>query len=179
MSTINELLRNYRDLLARVDLICRGIEAEFGALIACRAGCDGCCRQISFSRVEVAALAAALDDFPPEQAALIRARARDASPAGPCPLLENGLCLLYAARPIICRTHGLPLLTQGEGGPTVDFCPLNFRDLDSLPGRAVIDLDRLNTALVAINALFVAESCQNAPPEKERMTIAEALCGGF
>jgi uncharacterized protein len=175
MSTIYELLRNYRALQARVDLICQGIENEFSAHLACHAGCDGCCRHISLFPVEAAALAAALDDLPREQAELIRARARGASSAAPCPLLENGRCLLYAARPIICRTHGLPLITLKEGERTIDFCPLNFRDLDSLPGKAVIDLDRLNTTLAAINALYVAEFFRIVPPAKERIPIAEAL----
>lgn len=170
-----ELLRNYRDLQARIDLVCRKIEAEFGPHLACQGGCDGCCRHISLFRVEAVALATAVNDLPPEEASHILIRARGASPDGPCPLLENGLCLLYAARPIICRTHGLPLLTLQGGKQSVDFCPLNFRDITSLPGSAVIDLDRLNTTLAAINALFVAEFFKNAPPEKARITIAEAL----
>ena len=175
MSTIYELLRNYRNFLARVDHICREIEVEFASSVACHAGCDGCCRHISLFPVEAAALGAALDDIPPEKAVAIRARAFGASPDGPCPLLENGLCLLYDARPIICRTHGLPLLTLQGGKRTVDFCPLNFRDITSLPGNAVIDLDRLNTTLAAINALFVAESSTRSPQGEERMTIAEAI----
>ena len=177
MSTINKLLRNYRDLLARVDQICREIEAEFGAHLACHAGCDACCRHISLFPVEAAALAAARDGLPAGQAEKIRARARNASPETPCPLLEDGICLLYTARPIICRTHGLPLLTLQEGNRSVDFCPLNFRGLSALPGKAVIDLDRLNTTLAAINALFVAEFFTHAPPERERISIAEALSG--
>lgn len=168
-------LDNYRDLLARVDNLCRTITGEFAAQLACRPGCAGCCRHISLFPVEAVALAVALGRLPVEQAATIRARAGGASPDGPCPLLANGLCLLYEARPIICRTHGLPLLTALEGKRSVDFCPLNFRGLDSLPGSAVIDLDRLNTTLAAINALFVAEFFSGATAGKERLSIAEAL----
>lgn len=170
------LLGNYREFLAKVDHLCRRIEREFGAHLACRAGCDGCCRHLSLFRVEGVALAAALHELPAGEAARIRGRARGASPDGPCPLLEDGLCLLYRARPIICRTHGLPLLTVANGQQAVDFCPLNFQGLGSLPGSAVIGLDRLNTTLAAINALFVAQFFAGAPPEGERITIAEALC---
>lgn len=170
-----DLLQNYRDLLAKVDLLCRRIGEEFGAHLACRPGCDGCCRHISLFPVEAVALAAALKELPRGEAARIRGHAHEASPHGACPLLENGRCLLYAARPIICRTHGLPLLTLQNGARTVGFCPLNFQGLDSLPGNAVIDLDRLNTALAAINALFVAESLKDRPLRQERITIAEAL----
>jgi hypothetical protein len=169
------LLDNYYEFLAKVGLFCRRVEQEFGAHLACRAGCDGCCRHISLFWVEAVALAKALNGLPSGEAARIRARASGVSPDDPCPLLEDGRCLLYAARPIICRTHGLPLLTIRHGERSVDFCPLNFQGIDSLPGSAVIDLDRLNTALTAINALFVAEFFRGTPPARERISIAEAL----
>lgn len=179
MSTINKLLRNYRDLLTKVELICREIEAEYGEYLACHAGCDDCCRHITLFPVEAAALAPAIDNLPREEAARIQSRARRASPDGPCPLLKNGLCLLYDVRPIICRTHGLPLLTMHDGSRSIDFCPRNFHGLSSLPGKAVIDLERLNTALAAVNALFVAERYGAVPRGKERVSIAEALLSSY
>ena len=111
------------------------------------------------------ALARALAQRPASEAEVIRQRAREATPDGPCPLLENGRCLLYAARPLICRTHGLPILIREEGQNRVDFCPLNFTGYDSLPGTALIDLERLNQVLVAVNREFVARiaTTQNLP----------------
>jgi Fe-S-cluster containining protein len=168
-------LNNYRILVERVDALGQRIEAEFRAQIACRRGCDACCRHLSLFWVEGVALAQALDDLSEPVAERIRERARRAAADGPCPLLEAGACLLYAARPIICRTHGLPLLA-GEGeARRIDYCPENFRDIDTLPAGAVIDLDRLNTTLAAINALFVSEAFCGRLPDRERLTIAEAL----
>jgi Fe-S-cluster containining protein len=168
-------LKNYRTLVERIDALSRRIETDFCAQIACRRGCDACCRHLSLFWVEGVALAQALDALPEPVAERIRERARQATADGPCPLLEAGACLLYAARPIICRTHGLPLLT-GEGeARRIDFCPENFRGIDTLPAGAVIDLDRLNTTLAAINALFVSEAFHGQAPEQERITIAEAL----
>jgi hypothetical protein len=173
----DDLLHNYRELRERVDRICREIEAEFGDYLSCHAGCDSCCRHLSLFPVEAASLATALKGLSPSRADHIRGRAHSALPDGPCPLLEDGVCLLYSARPLICRTHGLPLLTVQDGAQSVDFCPLNFRGISSLPGKAVIDLDRLNTTLAAINALFVAEACDDSLKDQERITIAEALSG--
>lgn len=170
-----ELLDNYRDLVSKVDHLCRGIETEFREHLSCCAGCDGCCRHLSLFPVEAIALAAALDDLPDNDAALIRERVLDGGNDTACPLIENSRCLLYAARPIICRTHGLPLITVRELSRNVDFCPLNFQGIGTLPGSAVIDLDRLNTALATVNLLFVAEYRGTGSPDMVRITIAEAL----
>src|SRR5574340_1508319 len=101
-----DLLQNYRNLVTKVDEHCGRIGREFGEHLACHRGCDGCCRHLSLFWVEGVALAAALAELSPEESAPIRERARATSAEGPCPLLENGRCLLYAALPIICRTHG-------------------------------------------------------------------------
>jgi Fe-S-cluster containining protein len=170
-----ELLNNYRNFVDRVSALCRNIEKEYFEQIACRKGCDTCCRHISLFPVEAVNMARALRQLPAEKASHILEKARSASTDGPCPLLEDGACLLYPARPIICRTHGMPILTREHGKPTVDFCPKNFRGISSLPGNAVIDLDLLNTTLASINALFVTEFFGDDKPTKDRLTIAEAL----
>lgn len=166
-------LDNYRELVARVDELCHKTAAEYSRHLACKPGCDSCCRHLSLFPVEGAALVEALHKLPADQAAKIREKAAAASPDGHCPLLEEGRCLLYTSRPIICRTHGLPLLISNGSNQQVDFCPRNFRDISSLPGSAVIDLDRLNAALTAINAHFISES--GKPDAAERLTMAEAL----
>jgi len=163
-------LENYLALLSRVDELCGRTAERFESQISCRPGCDACCRHLSIFAVEAAALNAALGALAEPDAALIRLKAGNAAPEDPCPLLQDGLCLLYQARPIICRTHGLPLLITRAGESGVDFCPENFRELSSIPGSAVIDLDRLNAALAAINALFLQSF-----PGPERVTVAEAV----
>jgi len=163
-------LANYLALVERIDALCTRTGERFASHISCRAGCDACCRHLSVFAVEAAGLREALGRLPGEDAAQVRRRAEQAEPQGPCPLLHDGLCLLYRARPVICRTHGLPLLLQHDGVDRVDFCPENFKDLQSIPGSAVIDLERLNTMLAAINSLYL-----QAFPGPERLTIAQAL----
>ena len=163
-------LDNYRALLLRVDEMCSQTATQFESQISCRPGCDACCRHLSIFAVEAAALLRALRELPDQQAQVILRAAAAASPDAPCPLLQDGLCLLYLARPIICRTHGLPLLINRDGAPGVDFCPENFRTATSIPGSAVINLERLNATLAAINTLYLQNS-----PVPERLTIAQAL----
>lgn len=166
-------LHDYRNLAAKVDVLCRRIAAEYRDCLACREGCDDCCLHISIFPVEAVALAAALRDLPAEEGARIRGLARLAS-SDACPLLENGRCLLYAARPIICRTHGFPLLSAERKG-VIDFCPKNFNGVNSFPAAHVLNLDLLNTTLAAINAVFTASSGFSHRSGQERLTIAEAL----
>ena len=163
-------LENYLALVERVDGLCKRATERFGAELTCRAGCDACCRHLSVFAVEAQALREALAALGEPEAAFIRQRCAAAGPDAPCPLLHEGLCLLYRARPIICRTHGLPLLIDRDGEKGVDFCPENFRGLTSIPGSDVLDLERLNAALTAINALYLT-----AFPGPERLTVAEAL----
>lgn len=168
------LLANYQTFIGRVDELCRQIGAGWREHIVCRQGCDSCCRHLQLFPVEAAALAAALHALPPAQVAELQKRARQASPDA-CPLLVEGSCRLYAARPLICRTHGLPLLIKGDDGPRVDYCPMNFAGLAALPAAAVIDLERLNTALVAINQLYLRDSPGEGKGFPERIAIAAAL----
>jgi len=172
---MEQLLRNYYSLQHKVDELCRQITGEFAEYIACHPGCDGCCRDISVFWVEAAAMATALRELSPPRIAEIRSRVSAGIPEAGCPLLRNGRCDLYEARPVICRTHGLPLLTLQDREKTVDFCPMNFCGISSIPGRAVIDLSRLNTMLVSVNTLFTSEFFNAGPPDNERLTISEAL----
>ncbi len=164
-------LVNYQNLVRRVDEQCREIEKMYREHISCKKGCADCCRHISIFSVEALAITDGMARLPANQVCHLKEMARDASPDGPCPLLENGICLSYDTRPIICRTHGLPIMIVRQGKPEVDFCPLNFTHVTTLSGKAMIDLDRLNNTLAAINALF-AERSGNLP---ERLTIAEAI----
>lgn len=82
----------------------------------CAEGCDRCCRSLprlpSITEPEWRRLRQALAELPPATVREIEARmtASAQTGAGPvvCPLLDRarGACLVYAARPIACRTYG-------------------------------------------------------------------------
>jgi hypothetical protein len=170
-----EQLRNYHNLVAKIDSLCSEIMVQCTDSISCRKGCDACCRQFSIFWVEAVSLATCLGNLPRKQAALLRSKAHAVAEQDVCPLLEDGECALYSCRPIICRTHGLPILTCGETTRSIDFCPRNFTEAETIPGHLVIDLDTLNNTLAAINALFVSRYFNGNPPPTERLTIADAL----
>ena len=170
----SSVLANYRLLVSRVDEICLNINSSFEAAINCRPGCSDCCCHLTIFAVEAAVLAEALQQLPLTDINLL-AELADLPEAAPCPFLMDNLCLVYGDRPIICRTHGLPILTGTDGENRLDFCPENFRDITSFPGSSIVNIDAVNQALVAINAQFVKETPDNRFRGKERFSFAEVI----
>jgi len=80
----------------------------------CANGCDLCCRSLprlpEMTAAEWERLRDAIDALPADVREAIRTRTDEAPFAGPltCPMLdrERGSCLVYEARPIVCRTYG-------------------------------------------------------------------------
>ena len=166
---------NYALLIEKIDRHGAAIHRQWRRHMACGKGCHHCCRHIAVFPVEAAYLAGALARLPAAAAAAVRDSARRAMADGPCPILDTGgACRLYDARPVICRTQGLPLLIRQDGDTKIDFCPLNFKDLTQFPGDIVTDLDRLNDMLAVVNAHFV-RNLPPAPPIPERISLADAL----
>jgi len=165
----DEARPRYGALIARIDGWAARARILHGERMQCREGCDGCCRRhLTVVPLEAQALAAAalalgngerrgLD----EHLGSWDERFGDGVVEAPCPLLREGRCLLYAARPLICRTHGFPLRTRPSGDPDAEepsslvWCELNFGDADARPPdeRGVLDIDRVNRALGAVQEL--------------------------
>ncbi len=171
-----EAFKEYKDFISRIDRLCGRIHRRYGRYMACTKGCAGnCCRiHLALVPVEAVALAVGLQKLPPATIAHIRLRASQSSSFGPCPLLEDGACLLYGSRAVICRTHGFPVRTEYLGHRSVGFCLKNFQKLTVFPEDAVIDLEWLNSSLAAVNRRFVSRMDLRLPAGG-RFTVAEAL----
>jgi len=174
---MSRFLDNYNQLTLRVDALCDGIAASLGEQITCSAGCSSCCTAISVFPVEAAAMRDALDCLPERQAEEIRQHVSEHAEGERCPLLFRNRCLLYDVRPLICRTHGLPIVYTSEGRRSSDCCPLNLTETESVSGTSAVDLDKLNTLLVAVNSIYLSQS--DSFEAEMRLTIAEALSADF
>lgn len=99
--------------------------------LPCRQGCDGCCQATlwGISDAEGRALARAVARLEPDARQRVQERAQsqleglyrrhgrtadwrqmlagEGSRDAACPLLEEGGCLVYAERPLVCRTYGV------------------------------------------------------------------------
>ena len=105
------------------------IDAESGRLakahearLQCKKGCHQCCvDDLSIFEVEAQRIGAEFGEL---------LREESPAPAGGCAFLDNeGACRIYAARPYVCRTQGLPLRWFDQAADEAveyrDICPLN------------------------------------------------------
>lgn len=82
---------------------------EHGADIACKKGCDNCCKHIGFPILEPEAFAIAAhikEQANNEINQTIRKQIDQYEPGQQeCPFLVDTTCGVYAVRPLACRTH--------------------------------------------------------------------------
>ena len=175
LSHILRAMSNIEALHDKVDAFFGRVRDQYGAHLSCQAGCSACCdRTLSLFPVELVPIRATVLELPTEVRQRLRQRAASEGPG--CPLLEEGQCLVYEARPVICRSHGAPV--QVVDGPDLeprrDVCPLNFQGavrLDQLDDEHVLDVERLNVLLSLVNRMAVGEGADVS----ERINLREAL----
>ena len=177
----NRVLPIYAQLAAQAD--------EFSARAAqrsdvhCGRGCSACCvGGLSAGPLEAFRLREALRDL--DEGARKRLRQRSAEvQAGDeaCVFLVDDACLVYDARPMVCRTQGLPLIyaqgTLGDAssavlgdGRELTWCPLNYEDAPPSPAE-MLDAQRLDEAMVQLNHVF-AEG--DEAPRTSLVVLAQA-----
>ena len=187
------------DLGAIDEEIARAFEAaerRHPAALACRAGCADCCvAGLVVTPAEAARLRAFVDALSPAARSRLRALVYRDEEASCIALEEDATCSVYAARPTVCRTHGLPYRVgddeaerwdgrrrlsvlgspgaSGRGGRLVDTCFKNF---------VGVPLDRVGDD-VALDERSVARALREADPGwdgQTRTPLAEVLrnaCG--
>lgn len=154
-------LARYGELAAKVDAFFARVAGRHGDAMQCRAGCSACCvAGLSVTGVEAEAIREGLAAMPDEERARLRERARGRESArgeesAACPALdEEGRCSIYAARPLVCRSHGLPIrMPSGRGLPVIDACPKNFASggPGAVEADCVLDQTTLSTVLHAVD----------------------------
>lgn len=143
-------------LRGRVDAHFAAAQARTPEAFACRAGCDSCCHhRFGVYAAEAEPIRRALADLSVRTPVLrnrIREQADDPAHQHHCALLVDGACAVYAERPTICRSHGLPVAVA-DPTPRVDHCPLNFT-AGPPPRESVLRLDAVNQPLAVLASLW-------------------------
>lgn len=161
---MSDPLAEYRALVAKVDAFFGRVQGRYADRMRCAAGCSGCCgHHLTVSRVEAESIARHLSAMPDREREALRARAAAlGSSDGPCPALDaEGRCGIYEARPLICRTQGLPMRVGSSALPVLgetdaqglSVCPLNFEGepLSALDADCVLAVETLDATLAVVN----------------------------
>ena len=149
-------------LIQIVDAALAEAARKSGAWLVCRAGCWQCCiGTFPITALDAERLRrglAELEKREPGRAAQVRQRARAAvaqdpvlAEEEPCPALdpETGMCDLYAARPITCRTFGPPVRCGDDAVGVCELCFQGASDDEIAACEVEIDPDGLEFALLA------------------------------
>ena len=109
----------------QVDEVWEGVERNLeasGKLRRCRKGCCGCCLDgLTVTQVEASVIRGKYPEVLEEAAGA----------QGRCAFLdEEGGCRVYEARPVKCRTHGIPMALRDEAGEWMFGCCEERTDID-------------------------------------------------
>lgn len=175
------MLNPYQKLLADLGVLLSSLEHHHAQNMVCQKGCDQCCIQdLSVFEVEAQPIREALKNLPKASQTQIQTQA--SKDVDHCPMLIDHACSIYEARPVICRTHGLPIAFQPkdaeEGEVFLDVCPLNFTaegSLENLSLGEMLDIDRLNLRLAAVNMVHCRDTLGDIEKAHERISLKELI----
>jgi Fe-S-cluster containining protein len=170
---------NRPELAATLVQLRRRVDDHFAAAVArtpaafrCAPGCASCCvGGLGVFEVEAAPIRDALARLDPALRARLGRQADDPAHDA-CALLVDGRCAVYAERPLICRSHGLPVVPDAGAAPS--HCPLNFT-ADPPPRASILRLDAVNQPLAVLATLWSAtgERSPEVPDPGARVPLAD------
>ncbi|MEZ4333097.1 MAG: YkgJ family cysteine cluster protein [Myxococcota bacterium] len=163
-SPLDRALVELAALRDEVDREARALAARHAGRLQCRRGCHACCLDgLTVSRIEAERIrrahGALLDHAAPH-------------PVGGCAFLDDaGGCRIYADRPLVCRTQGLPLRVVFENEAEEleerrDVCPLNRPGgppLEALPEADLWLVGRFELQLTSIDEAAGGSDAERVP----------------
>lgn len=145
------IIGKYLLLRENVDNSCSSLHNIHYNFTHCKQGCDECCMNFRLLPIEFYSILLFLKES--------KLRNLNSSESESCPFLTNHSCTIYEHRPIICRSHGLPILDMDQDGDNweLSFCPLNFKDNDDeyFTHSNCYHQDTFNSKLYMLNLEFV------------------------
>lgn len=156
--SLEEAVREVERLHAEVDLDAEALAALHGPRLTCKRGCASCCvDELTVFEVEAERIRRSHGELLAEA---------EPHPAGACAFLDaEGACRIYASRPYVCRTQGLPLRWEEEDEAGE---PVELRDICGLNEAGEPELVQLGR-----------EACWTlGPREAELATLQHRIDGG-
>ncbi len=143
------LFSQYQKLCHYCDGVFSATQNAFPSQMQCAKGCASCCILETIVPLEAHIIASALTLSSQEQL-----KEKESQKNGNCVFLHHAECAIYAVRPIICRTHGLPIQHPDCRQP--DVCPLNFTsmELTTLDPQWILNAETITGNLMRLNLAF-------------------------
>jgi Fe-S-cluster containining protein len=166
----------YQKIRGEVDASCKKLHAAHSKYTKCAKGCSDCCMNFSVLPVEFHAI---LDSIKNKEI-----QTSDPDKPDGCLFLIHNVCGIYHERPVICRSHGLPILHMNNSGDNweLSVCPLNFT---TLPDEYFIAencyyQDTFNSKLFMLNREFIKNFDEVKYKENELIELSKlaSLIGG-
>lgn len=171
------MFAEYEKLIRWIDRFLEGIRKP-----SCPPGCTVCCRpDVAVLPIEACRLRRAFLALSADQK--LRVRSGVGSAGSFCRLLVGGSCVLYAERPVLCRTHGVPFFVRAEGDAdrweVHGGCEVLDGVIDLLSDSSgtvsLLDLDRVNEALTAVNLNFLRNLPLPAAGMPDRISVGQIV----
>lgn len=166
-----ESIRDYYTLRESIEEASSAIAQQHPSHMKCQKGCDSCCMAISVFPVEFYAIQEEQREF------LEQADRPEPGDETACRFLVDHACTIYTSRPVICQTHGLPLLYMNSEGTAweLSHCEQNFREVpvEAFHSENTLVMDTFNSRLFQINQAFVSENASLGYHETDRIPLAE------
>ncbi len=145
---------DYKKLMEDVNNEIRKLEKQYKGILQCRPGCIKCCKELSVLPLEAEILQEAFNALSNDVIQIIHSQAKNKNRA--CPFLIENLCSVYQARPLICRTHGLPVGYVNNNNETIEVsaCPVNFSEDAEFGIDDLLLMDQFNAILATLNEKF-------------------------
>jgi len=146
-----KIIVKYLQLREDVENTCTFLYSVHNKYTHCKEGCDECCMNFRLLPVEFYSILFSVKE-------LKLTNLNDTDPES-CPFLINHSCSIYQHRPLICRSHGLPILDMDQEGENweLSFCPLNFKETNDeyFTFSNCYSQDTYNSKLYMLNLEFI------------------------
>jgi Fe-S-cluster containining protein len=171
-SKLTDPIKKYIEVRNTIDKHVSALEKKHKKHMVCRKGCDLCCVDYSIFPVEFYSIQKEINE---RNYTTTKSKATNAES---CVFLENHACTIYAERPVICRTHGLPLIFANDDGEfELSACELNFTnfDFDDFDMGNTFHQDKYNSMLFMLNREFLQANPGLGLTEMELLPLKNIL----
>lgn len=148
------------ELTAKIDAFFARVEARHGSDMQCATGCSDCCHaRLTITAVEADAIRAYVERVRPPLVP-------NPDPARCAALDAAGRCQIYEARPVVCRSHGVPIRMRVDSLPVIQSCFRNFQHTEPA-ADCVLDQTTLSALVLAVD--------RDAGGDGSRIDLAELV----